>query len=405
VVLEPFALRDGPVPPDLQPMVLGQALQWSAELHQELLAWAPKPSRPLAPAVGVLAQVLQELLSSAGLHALATPVASLSGALNRARRMIAVFPMQAEVLVNAAQHIHALMQTLAAGGTPVVDDGVTTALDNWPPALSPTADPAPQDQAQDQDQAQEHLQDLGLDAPVQASRQDEPRPKPLSSPVLGPDQPRLLYVRSIAPRLHKALRQAVPEAGLDIFGDDIALPRPVLQTLAAWLDVALPGAALSMGEVAQGQALRLQVRLWPQATQVRVAVQASHTLRPEGLVRALEEGRALGEAELDGQTLSLTLPATHVLCTVRLLQAGDVKFAVPTQGCPDVSEPQAWQFTGRSPALALRGELGEQEVVLQAPSPVMRRVPGVVGVLPKLPGESGLPVLVYAAHMLVPASH
>jgi hypothetical protein len=192
---------------------------------------------------------------------------------------------------------------------------------------------------------------------------------------------------------------------LEIFGDDLALPRPVLQTLAAWLDVALPGVVHSAGEVDGGQALRLQLHLWPQATQVRVAVQASHTLRPEGLVRALEEGRALGEAVLEGQTMRLTLPATHVLCTVRLLQAGDVKFAVPVQGCPDVSEPQAWQFTGRSPALTLRGVLGEQEVVLQAPSPVMRRVPGVVGVLPKLPGESGLPVLVYDADMLVPASN
>jgi hypothetical protein len=63
-----------------------------------------------------------------------------------------------------------------------------------------------------------------------------------------------------------------------------------------------------------------------------------------------------------------------------------------------MAEPPAW-FFGRNPPVAVTEVLDVQEALLQAPNPVMRRVHGVVGVMPK---ASGLPILVYRADLLRP---
>ncbi len=432
----------GSVPSELAPMVLTQALQWSRELADELAAWAPKPSRPLAPTVTVLAQVLTELLKTAHLDQLAEVAAALHAALLRAQRQISVLPHQAQVLVQAAQVQHAQMQALSAGQLPAVDADQLDALNSWPSALqiqeqateenqglatenvsaptplpeihldvNLTAEPpaeAEPEAEQAAEQAEEQIQEekaepehKPVDEP-QAVLEPEPPAAPLPKvkrPVLdAPDAPRLLYVQSIAARWLKALQPQGLAAELVLHEPSVALVRSDLQQLAALLDLLLPALRLAL----KAEAPVLQITLDPAHDHLTLELawmQQVGRMPLDDLEMSQPWQMLLGQtrARLDpvGESAwRLTLPVQHLLCKVQVLRAGDLKLATPAR----TNEAPAW-FFGRNPPAAVAEVLGEQEVILQAPSPVMRRVHGVVGVMPK---ASGMPVLVYRTDLLRP---
>lgn len=394
----------GSVPSELAPMVLSQALQWSRELAEELAAWAPKPSRPLAPTVTVLAQVLTELLKTAHLDPVAQTAAALHAALLRAQRQISVLPHQAQVLVQAAQQQHTHMQALSAGELPVVDAEQLEALNNWPPAL------------QIQEQAEEQVREEKAepeDKPV-VEPQPEPQPEPdkephseplaaplpkVKRPVLDePDGPRLLYVQSIAARWLKALQPRGLAAEMVLLEPGVALVRSDLQQLAALLDVLLPALRLAL----KAEAPTLQITLDPAHDHLSLELawmQQVGRMPLDDLEMSQPWQLLLGQTHARLEPVGesawrLTLPVQHLLCKVQVLRAGDLKVATPAR----TSEAPAW-FFGRHPPAAVTEVLSEQEVLLQAPSPVIRRVHGVVGVMPK---SSGMPVLVYRADLLRP---
>ena len=381
---------------DLAPMVAEQALKWSRELADELTAWAPKPSRPLAPTVVVLAQVLNELLRSAKLHQLAELAAALHVALLRSQRQISVLPHQAQVLVQAALAQHQRMQDLSLGQNAGVDalgdSAQLESLNSWPPTL------------QLQEQISEDHQGLAAENPPEPMPEPEPEPPsaPLPKvkrPVLAdPDAPRLLYVQSISARWLKALQVQGLAAELVLHEPGVALVRTDLQQLAALLDLLLPALRLAM----KADAPVLQITLDPAHDHLSLDIawmQQVGRMPLDDLEMSQPWQLLLAQTKASLQPVGesawrLNLPVQHLLCKVQVLRAGDMKLAVPAR----MAEPPAW-FFGRNPPVAVTEVLDHQEALLQAPNPVMRRVHGVVGVMPK---ASGLPILVYRADLLRP---
>jgi hypothetical protein len=234
----------------------------------------------------------------------------------------------------------------------------------------------------------------------------EPEPEPPSAPLpkvkrpvlADPDAPRLLYVQSISARWLKALQVQGLAAELVLHEPGVALVRTDLQQLAALLDLLLPALRLAM----KADAPVLQITLDPAHDHLsldiawmeqvgRMPLDDLEMSQPWQLLLAQTKAslQPVGES-----AWRLNLPVQHLLCKVQVLRAGDMKLAVPAR----MAEPPAW-FFGRNPPVAVTEVLDHQEALLQAPNPVMRRVHGVVGVMPK---ASGLPILVYRADLLRP---
>jgi len=430
------------LPNELAPMLVSQAMSWSRELAQELATWSSKPSRPLPATAGVLAQVLAELLKTAALHDLGAVAAALHAALQRSTRLIAVLPVQAEVLVQAAQQLHQHMQTLAAGGVSKLSAEELAAelsrLDSWPPALQIQEQDHQVEQAVQAEKAQEFepvepVQDAqgvqegqeveeqpqNLEAQNTSNIEQEPtaQPTPQTSPestsqtgspvvkvmrpvLTSPDAPRMLYVQSILARCLKALQPQGLRAELSMHDPDVALVRADLQQLGHLLDLLLPALRLSQGREVSSPVLQVSVQ--PAHDHITLEFQWWQGAQDSAPLDDLEMGthwqmllsHTGATLQAVGNGWRLTLPVQHVLCTVQLLRAGDLKLATPS---PSVQLGDG--FIGRNPPVAVTEVTGKQEVLLQAPNPVMRRVHGVVGVIPKSASEAGLPVLVYRADL------
>ena len=369
-------------------MALTQLHSWANELAQTLSTWAAKPSRPLPPTAMVLPRVMAELMASESLPQGAETASALLSALGRAQQAIGLLPAQAAVLSEAAQ----ALQTYLLEPDPKTSELPATwieTLQHWPPTAPP------------------------LQADVQAKPLPRPLPRPISKPpskpispaMLAPDAPRLLYFSSILPRLQKAL----PQGDLLLRDAGVALTRSDLQALAGLLDqliVHLYQQAIAGSERAFANGATLQVRTLPAHGRlgVQLSWQSDHadlTINDEILPvqagpsdAAWQSALESSQASWDGSVLSL--PVQHLSCRVRRLRAGDLSFALVDEG--DAMQAgdglgDAWAL--RHPPAKITEVLEAQEVLMAAPSPVMRRLPGVVGVLPKTGG--GLPVLIYRA--------
>ena len=361
-------------------LALTQLRAWSDELAQVLNAWVIKPSRPLPPTALVLPRVMAELMASQGLQEGAATASALLAALGRAQQAIGLLPMQAKVLAEAAQALHNYLSASDLKLVQLPGSWLET-LQDWPPPVTQHPDEAAEPAEV------EH-------APV--------RPVKVQRPMVAvPDAPRLLYFSSILPRLQKAL----PQGQVVLRDAGVALVRTDLQALAGLLDQLIahlyqrakntPLAAPALRVHTLPAYGRLGVQLTWQIEGAEVSsTDDVPTVQAGPSDAAWQAALEAAQASWDGAVLSL--PVQHLSCRVRRLRAGDLSFALVDEG--DALQAgdglgDAWAL--RHPPAKISEVLESQEVLMAAPSPVMRRLPGVVGVLPKTGG--GLPVLIYRA--------